>query len=237
MVVIPHTNTAEALRLKLRYAASMILAGAFSCAAHAQTTCDGALKATRDGDSSAILLLTDCVSSSEADSLRAQALQYRAWLYFSSGNFQEAAFDQEKSLSLTPSPSYESLINHSLYLRRAQRFEESLALAKLAQAVESRSGDTTSMMTQYHLGWSYFELGRYDEAVTAFSRGIPFQPDYSAVYWLRAQSYEKLGDKAKAEADLRTLNELLQTPRGRRDLGKWLAAASEKLKALGLSSE
>lgn len=204
--------------------------------AQAQASCEDGFEATRMATSSAKSILTECLSSSVAPKhIRGQAFEYRAWLNYQDGNHKEAALDQERSFLLVPKISHRSLLNHSLYLRLGLRHEESLVFAKLAEAVESRERDATSMPTQYHLGWSFFELGRYEEAVMALTRGIPYQPDYSAVYWLRAQAYEKMGESTQAKADLLTLSTLLQTPKGKADIGKWGEAASEKLRAYGVS--
>ncbi|MBE7368688.1 hypothetical protein [Ramlibacter pallidus] len=209
----------------------------FPLTGQAQASCEEAFDATRQGKASAMQLLGDCLSSSAAPTeVRGQAFEYRAWLHAEAANFKEAALDQERSFSLLPRLTYRSLINHSLYLRHALRREESLIFARIAEAVESASGEGTSMKTQYHLGWSLLELERHAEAVSAFTRGIPYQPDYSAVYWLRAQAYERMGNAESAKADLVTLSTLLRTSKGREDLGKWREAAAEKLRVYGVSA-
>lgn len=198
-------------------------------------TCANGFEATRKGTPTAVALLTACIDSSITQRKdRAQALEYRAWLQYEKGDFSAAAQDQGASFALTGAPTYHALINQTLYLRRAGNAEESLKSAKLAEEFEKRSGQTTSMMTQYHIGWSLLELGKYREAISAFTTGIPYQPDFSAVYWLRSQAYERLGEHKAAREDLEVLARLLESPRGRELLGGWSEEATIKLNSLGI---
>ena len=57
------------------------------------------------------------------------------------------------------------------------------------------------MVTQYNLGWVLFELNRFEEAIEAFSKGIPQQPNYPFVYLRRGLAYLKQGDTKNARQD------------------------------------
>jgi tetratricopeptide (TPR) repeat protein len=66
--------------------------------------------------------------------------------------------------------------------------------------------DPSPRMTYYyHKGLTLHAMGNYDEAIAAFSAGIPEQPDYYWVYYYRALSYEKTGQRDKTVEDLKTL--------------------------------
>jgi len=69
-----------------------------------------------------------------------------------------------------------------------------------AEVLDERSGHV-SMMTQYNLGWSLYELGKYEEAISAFTKGIQDQPDYPFVYFRRGLAYDKIERVEKAESD------------------------------------
>ncbi len=66
-------------------------------------------------------------------------------------------------------------------------------------------------MTQYQLGWTYQELGRHEEAIAAFSKGIPQQADFAFAYYRRGLSFESLGQKEAARADFQKVRALVAT--------------------------
>ena len=80
-----------------------------------------------------------------------------------------------------PHVEYRDYINFAMYLRRVGHYEDSLRALHSAENLD-KANDHPAMMTQYQIGWTLSALGRYDEAVTAFTRGIPDQPDYPFVY-------------------------------------------------------
>ena len=127
-------------------------------------------------------------------------LQTRAWAHFSLDNFKNALRDQEKSFKLIPPATHKEFINHGAYLRMTGKHLNSLEPLLKAEVLDERSGDV-SMMTQYNLGWSLYELGRYEEAISAFTKGIQDQPDYPFVYFRRGLAYDKIDRVEKAESD------------------------------------
>jgi tetratricopeptide (TPR) repeat protein len=149
----------------------------------------------------ALELLGKCL---ELESLSAEQrafyLQSRAWSYFSLDDFDNALDDQQQSFRLVAPSTRDELINYAAYLRMAGRVQQSLEPLREAEALDERDGHS-SMMTQYNLGWSLYELGRYDEAIAAFSRGIPSQPDYPFVYFRRGLAYDRVGRTDEADAD------------------------------------
>ncbi len=94
------------------------------------------------------------------------------------------------------------------------------------------------MMTQYHLGWSLSALGRYDEAVQAFTRGISDQPDYPFVYWRRGLAYEALHQSENARADFDQFAHKLSASESERLASQeMLPEIREKLKLFGLNDK
>ncbi len=149
----------------------------------------------------ALELLGKCLElKSLSAEQRAFYLQSRAWSYFSLDDFDNALDDQQQSFRLVAPSTRDELINYAAYLRMAGRVQQSLEPLREAEALDERDGHS-SMMTQYNLGWSLYELGRYDEAIAAFSRGIPSQPDYPFVYFRRGLAYDRVGRTDEADAD------------------------------------
>jgi tetratricopeptide (TPR) repeat protein len=149
----------------------------------------------------ALELLGKCLElKSLSAEQRAFYLQSRAWSYFSLDDFDNALDDQQQSFRLVAPTTRDELINYAAYLRMAGRVQQSLEPLREAEALDERDGHS-SMMTQYNLGWSLYELGRYDEAIAAFSRGIPSQPDYPFVYFRRGLAYDRVGRTDEADAD------------------------------------
>jgi tetratricopeptide (TPR) repeat protein len=186
--------------------------------------------------SNAVELLDKCLSQANLDAqARFRALKVRAFVYYELRDYTQAVSDQEAAFSIQEPAEYRDFINYALYLRHAGRFEESLRAARSAEAIEEKDG-TTSMMTQYHLGWTLLELGRPREAVEAFSRGIPFQPEYPFVYWRRGLAYEALGQRAKARKDFELTAKYLSSPQQEAAAGDLLPVIRAKLRSYGLDT-
>lgn len=157
-------------------------------------------------------LLTRCVNSAAiSDSNRRNGYLDRAMANDSLGEHQAAVRDQEAAFAINGEKAYGELINYTLYLRQAGRLEDSLGAIQQAQRMDQEEGVVT-MPVQYHLGWTLQALGRHQEAVEAFTVGLPAQPDFAAVYYRRGVSYEVLGQQGKAREDFKRVSQLLQTP-------------------------
>jgi len=160
-------------------------------------------KSTRDHNYEVALELLDkCLALTKLETeQQAFYLQTRAWAYFQLDNFTSALRDQQASFRLIPPSTHKEFINHAAYLRMAGKPVASLAPLQEAEALDERDGHV-SMMTQYNLGWSLYEIGRHEEAIAAFNRGLEDQPDYPFVYFRRALAYDKIGQVENAEADI-----------------------------------
>ena len=131
---------------------------------------------------------------------RATYLQGRAWAHYNLENDRQALTDQESAFELRPPIQHHEFINYAAYLRRLALFQESLNALKSAQKIDELNGHP-SMVTQYNMGWSLYELGLYEESIQAFSKGIPQQPDYAFAYLRRGLAYYKQGKGVSARED------------------------------------
>lgn len=155
----------------------------------------------------AVTQLSQCLAAfGQSAQDRAHAYKVRAWSHARLGQHASAAEDQEAAFAALPAATYRDFLDYALYLRDAGRTGESLQAILAAERVE---GGRTSMMTLYHKGWILHELGRHQEAIQAFSAGIPLQPSYAFVYWRRGLAYERLGEVKLAARDFEECARLL----------------------------
>ena len=83
----------------------------------------------------------------------------------------------------------------------AAKFDKARKLLEQMQAEEGYEEDQADV--SYWIGRCLVRLDKPAEAVAAFSEAIRLDPDNAAAYRARGEHYEKLGEKAKAEADSR----------------------------------
>jgi tetratricopeptide (TPR) repeat protein len=68
--------------------------------------------------------------------------------------------------------------------------------------------DPNYLAAHYNRGLVYRILGRWDEAIAAFSEVIRIDPHYARAYQNRAVAYSQKGDHAQAAADLEKAKQL-----------------------------
>ena len=224
------------MRIVIPYAAFLITAASGCSESDVPApSCEAGDSAAHNGQYElAVEALSDCLAlPQQSDSTRANALQARAWSYSNLGNAPAAVADQEAAFKLQQPTAYGEFINYATYLRRVGRTQESLYAVLSAEQIEAGA---VSMMTQYQKGWSLLELGRNAEAVKAFTKGIPVQPDYPFVYWRRGLAYEGLGDKRLAKEDFEQCARLLDSKEKLDAAGAYLPAIRAKLREYGLDA-
>ncbi len=197
--------------------------------------CDkGNSLARTDSYQDSIPLLTKCINS-ETASLNVKRIAYesRASANNRLGDNQRAVEDIELAFAIVPPSQYYEFINYSLYLRLAGRSEDSLQIVKTAKMLDDMKGKV-SMMTQYHLGWSYQELGRHQEAIKSFTLGIEKQPGFPYAYYRRSLSYEVVGMVDSAKNDIGKVHQLLTSSKWNHISDKELAPLREKIKEYGI---
>jgi tetratricopeptide (TPR) repeat protein len=195
--------------------------------------CQAGVDAAREGEHArAVRMISTCLGvPTLAKDERADALEARAWAHSHLKEPAAAVADQEAAYKLRPPSRYSQFINYASYLRSAGRAKDSLDAILAAERME---GGKVSMMTQYNKGWSLAELGRHGEAVEAFTKGIPVQPDFAFVYWRRGLAHEGLGDRKAAQADFETSARLLTEKDNVAAAAELLPAMREKMRAYGL---
>ena len=146
-------------------------------------------------------LLDKCLALEHlSEEQQATYLQGRAWGHYNLENNEQALADQDSAFALRAPEQYYEHLNHAAYLRRLQRFHESLNALKSARAIEESQGHV-GMATLYNMGWSLYELGRFEEAVEFLNQGILQQPDYAFAYLRRGFAYYKQGKESQAKKD------------------------------------
>ncbi len=92
----------------------------------------------------------------------------------------------------------------SMYLRETKSFDEALKALEIANSLdEDGPGSGPGMAVNYHRGQALHRLGRYAEAVAAYTKGLEKQPDYAYAYYRRGLANEALGKLLDAEKDMR----------------------------------
>jgi tetratricopeptide (TPR) repeat protein len=86
----------------------------------------------------------------------------------------------------------------AIELRAAGSYQEALEQLELHNRCDK---SPVRMSYYYHLGWTYHEMGRYEEALQAYDNGLRTQPDYLYAYWRRGLAHEALGQTEKAARD------------------------------------
>ena len=176
---------------------------------YASRDCDHAIKLARNNDyQPAIQMANICIANNNTDT-NSRIWGYRAlaWGYFGLSDFSNAAKYQRIVLSLG-GYNYNDNINAGLFFRFVNELDESLKVLKWVDKLDKKE-NRISIQTQYHLGWTYYELGNYEQAIKAFTNGILSQSDYAFVYYRRGLAYHSLGRKEEAKSDFIKFNELL----------------------------
>lgn len=198
--------------------------------------CDNGYRLASAGEhKKAVPLLDACISSGKASpSVSRSAYSGRAWSHSNLGDAKSAVSDQENAFRLSQPVSYHEFINYASYLRAVGRYQDSLAPLMSAEAIDRTNGNV-SMMTQYNLGWTLQELGKHEEAIAAFTRGIPAQPGYAFVYFRRGLSFEQTGQKEAARSDFEKVSRLVRPSEVKGISEMYLPKIREKLNEYGLA--
>ena len=122
----------------------------------------------------------------------------RAWVYEQQGEFSAAATDLEHFLSIDPDADGFGSNVYANVLAGQGLFEEALVRAEEAVSKQESLGSCGS------LGFALVGLGRYEEAIEAYSRALEFDPKHPYALRGRAVAYRHAGQAEKSEADLAT---------------------------------
>jgi tetratricopeptide (TPR) repeat protein len=166
-------------------------------------SCLSGFEATEKGrNEEAIRLLTSCLNSQLPPRSRSAALQARAVALLETKRAEEALRDQLAAFALVAPTKSEAFATLSAIQRALGRFDGALATLKQAESIDDGApGSGPGMAIWYHKGLTYMAMKRPMDAVTAFTKGIPKQPDYAPAYYHRGLAYEMLGAKENAKHD------------------------------------
>jgi len=166
--------------------------------------CDlGVQAAKRKEHPVAISHYTACLRTAVTLPDRARALRNRALSYNELRQYALAVEDQRQALSLEAPTTVWPLVMMSVYYRGVKQYEAALAALKAATKLdEDGPGTGPGMAVYYHTGQTLHAMGRYQEAIEAYTLGIPKQPDFGYALYRRALSYEAIGNREMAKRDL-----------------------------------
>ena len=106
----------------------------------------------------------------------------------------EQAFRQ--SIALSPNNA-EALSYYALFLAFEGRADE--ALGRAQRALEN---DPLSPLINMNVGWTYFSIGRSDQALAQAGKMIEIEPDFYGAYWLKGAIHLAEGRYRDAVAEL-----------------------------------
>jgi tetratricopeptide (TPR) repeat protein len=117
-----------------------------------------------------------------------QLFYYRGIAYERTKQWPKAEADFDEALKLQPDePHVLNYLGYS-WIDMGQNLDKGLALVK--KAVELKSDDGYIVDS---LGWAYYKLGRYDEAVKELERAILLRPDDPVINDHLGDAYMKVG--------------------------------------------
>ncbi|WP_031361412.1 tetratricopeptide repeat protein [Caballeronia sordidicola] len=147
----------------------------------------------------------DCLASHSLPiALRVGVLQQLTFLEMALHDDRAALDTQLAAIELMPKPTDLQLLLASRLYRSNKRNDESLAtLNRVRDAHEvAHDMDRVLGMPYYQeLGSTLAAMGRHQEAIDAFTEGIPLEPALADVYRRRAIEREATGDTTGARAD------------------------------------
>ena len=118
---------------------------------------------------------------------------YRGIAWERAGEWQKAETDFRKALKLNPEqPSVLNYLGYSL-IDRGEKLKEALDMVK--RAVQARPSDGYIIDS---LGWAYYKLGRYEDAVRELERAIELRPDDPVINDHLGDAYWRVGRRLEA---------------------------------------
>lgn len=147
--------------------------------------------------------LSKCLTFSPPSDIKARVFRVRADCYSTLDQHNLALEDQSRALEILTPDYVWALLMLGAFYRDMKEYDLSLAVLKQALKIsESGLGTQPTMPEYYHLGLTLNAAGRYNEAIDAFTKGIPKQRNYGYALYHRALAYEGIGNKKLAKNDL-----------------------------------
>jgi len=148
----------------------------------------------------------DCTRAIELKPEYASAYNNRGNAYEGMGRLTETIRDYTRAIELDPRFS-KAYCNRAIVLNQTGVFDQ--AAEDAAKAIELKPDYAKAYNTR---GIALGHMDRHTQAVQDFTQAIELDPDYGQAYHSRAVSYFRLGEFAKARADLEQFQRLGGTP-------------------------
>ena len=142
--------------------------------------------------------IPDLSRSLELEPKSAEAYYFRAVAKDKSGDPENAIRDYGNAIQLNPN-YVEALVNRGILFFDARQFDESAVDYTAALKV---AADNVRPMILINRANAYLQAGKFEQALEDASSAIRINPQYGRAYHTRGAVYLKLGDLAKAQADL-----------------------------------
>jgi len=173
--------------------------------------------------------VADFTTELSIDPNDADILQYRGNIYFGRGKDDSAYSDYIRAIKITRSNALAFANLGAIYVRRNQYDSALINLSKALQMdsslftsyanravvygamgnpeesirdfkryLRSKPDDERVM---FSIGIIYQNKGEFEESVAWFNKAISVKPDVANYYWIRSQSFRKLGNKSDALKD------------------------------------
>lgn len=164
-----------------------------------------AQSAAREGDFPlAIQLYTEAIGTGELKPfMLVAAYNGRGLVYYRMGQYSVAIEDYSRALGIEPD-------NDTVLRNRCFAFIElrewGYALDDCQASAAAAPGDPQGPDT---VGYLYYRQGLYPQALDQFNLSIQMKPTFGPAYMHRGMTYDKLGNREAARADLLKAQELL----------------------------
>jgi|SRR5665213_488053 len=124
------------------------------------------------------------------------ALNNRAAAYAKQGNWDAAVKDIDSVLTKNPDMPV-ALVNRCAFQERAGKVDLGLQSCNKAEQL-----DPANYFILSNIGFIYYEVGRFKEAIAYFDRSLKLLPNDAKTLYGRGKAEEKLGQAAESEADI-----------------------------------